>query len=324
MSVSRCVYTALIGNYERFNEQPVARTSELPFICLTDDPELRSDTWQIRLITPTFTMDPIRSQRDLKIRPHVHLRDFDQSLYIDNSVLLKKSPESIFDTYFGKSKFSLLRHSFRDRLIDEFIEVARLGLDDSAKIFEQLNHYAFECPEILNSRPYWSAILLREHNDPAVRLLSEIWFAHVLRYSRRDQLSIQLAFRHAGLEPDAFDVDNNSSWFHVWPHVVDRDRDRWKGGVTISSTPLVALLRQSEKAAEEAEARSASEKARADRAQAELEDLRSQLAATQARADEAQARADETQARADECLQRYQLLRKRSVLRLPRWLVQTR
>jgi hypothetical protein len=310
MSVSRCVYTALIGNYERLNEQPVARTSELQFICLTDAPQLRSDTWQVRLVKPTFTMDPIRSQRDLKIRPHVHLGDFDQSLYIDNSVILKETPESIFGAYFGESKFSLPKHSFRDRLIDEFIEVSRLGLDDAAKIFEQLNHYVFEYPEILNNKPYWSAILLRDHSAPAVRLLGEIWFAHVLRYSRRDQLSIQLAFRHARLEPDAFEVDNNNSWFHVWPHIVDRDRDRWLGNAATSFTPLVMRLRQTERAGEEAEARSAREKVRADQAETELEGMRLQLA--------------EIGARRDEWLQRYELLRKRSVLRLPRWLVHSR
>jgi hypothetical protein len=39
-----CVYTTLIGGYEKLNEQSVATNSRLPFICLTDDPDLRSET----------------------------------------------------------------------------------------------------------------------------------------------------------------------------------------------------------------------------------------------------------------------------------------
>jgi hypothetical protein len=75
-----CVYTALIGGYEVLNEQPIAATSSLPFICLTDDPELRSETWQIRRVEPLFGLDSIRSQREFKLRPHVHLPDFNCSI----------------------------------------------------------------------------------------------------------------------------------------------------------------------------------------------------------------------------------------------------
>jgi len=78
----RCVYTTLIGKYETLNEQPVAAASSFQFICLTDDPDLRSETWSVRCVAPVFGMDPIRSQRELKLRPHVHLAEFDGSLYM--------------------------------------------------------------------------------------------------------------------------------------------------------------------------------------------------------------------------------------------------
>jgi hypothetical protein len=37
-----CVYTTLIGGYEVLNEQPIAATSRLPFICLHRS-QLRAD-----------------------------------------------------------------------------------------------------------------------------------------------------------------------------------------------------------------------------------------------------------------------------------------
>ena len=117
-----CVYTALIGQYEQLNEQSVSAHSVIPFICLTDDPDLKSESWQIRQVSPLFGMDPIRSQRDIKLRPHIHLPGFDASLYIDNSVLLMQPPESIFARYFPTSGISIPEHSFRDTTLDESVE----------------------------------------------------------------------------------------------------------------------------------------------------------------------------------------------------------
>jgi hypothetical protein len=153
----RCVYTSLIGGYEKLNKQPFAQDADIPFICLTDDPTLTSESWRIRLIAPVFAMDPIRSQRELKLRPHVYLSDFDTSLYIDNSVLLSAAPEAIFEKYAGASSLALARHSFRETVLDEFLEGSRLGFDDQGRIFEQLNHYGSIAPRYSTKRPFGAA-----------------------------------------------------------------------------------------------------------------------------------------------------------------------
>jgi hypothetical protein len=212
-----CVYTTLIGGYEKLNEQPVATNSRLPFICLTDDPDLRSETWQIRRVEPLFSLDPIRSQRALKLLPHEHLPDFDYSIYIDNSVLLKTSPEVFAEQYLGASAFCLPEHSYRNSVLEEFLEVERLGYDDPARLFEQLNHYALEAPDVLQERPFWTGILLRDHRNPNVRRMLDIWLAHVLRYSRRDQLSLNVALKRARLTPEVLRIDNHESYFYSWP-----------------------------------------------------------------------------------------------------------
>jgi hypothetical protein len=213
-----CVYTCLIGRTELLNEQPVAASSNVPFICFTDDPDRRSHTWEIRPISPLLTMDSIRSQRAVKLRPHEHLLDFDASVYIDNGVLLKLTPEKIVEQHLPDCGFSLPRHSFRETVLDEFLAVSDQGLDDSARIFEQLNHYALCDSEGLQEKPYWTAILLRDHRKPAVRELLDLWLAHVQRYSRRDQLSLNFVLRQCGLSPGVLMIDNHDSDLHSWPH----------------------------------------------------------------------------------------------------------
>jgi len=241
-----CVYTTLIGRYEQLNEQPLAAQSRLPFICLTDEPELRSESWDCRLVSPVFPRDPVRSQRDLKIRPHVHLPEFHRSVYIDNSVVLTQPPERLLDLITDSDVFVVPEHSYRDTVLDEFLEVSRIGLDDNTRIFEQLNHYTITDPEVLAERPYWDAILVRDHDSAQVRSASEIWAAHVMRYSRRDQLSIHTACRAAGLRPTVLRIDNYQSEFHRWPVLHRRDTERGARKLTVSLMTAGARIRDLE------------------------------------------------------------------------------
>ncbi len=77
--------------------------------------------------------------------------------------------------------------------------------------------------------PLKRILMLHRHHDPAVVTAMETWFAHVLRYSRRDQLSLWVALRHAALEPHVHELDNFESPYHRWPVAIERDRGR--GGV---------------------------------------------------------------------------------------------
>lgn len=218
-----CVYTSMLGGYEKLNEQPIASRSSVPFLCLTDDPAITSDTWKTIVIEPCFPLDPVRSQRMLKLLPHRFLPDYDISLYIDNTVILKEPPELLLERYLPPGiQVALPTHSYRETVLSEFAEVGRLGLDDPVRMSEQLNHYSASSPAALLQRPYWSAIQFRRHHDEGVRCAFELWCAHVLRYSRRDQLSANVAFEQSRLSPDRIEIDNYESWFHTWPHVADR------------------------------------------------------------------------------------------------------
>jgi FkbM family methyltransferase len=242
-----CVYTTLLGNYERINEQHVAAGLQIPFICLTDDPDLRSESWQMRVVQPVFPTDPVRSQRDMKIRPHVYLPEFARSLYIDNSVILKQPPHRLFEIGAASPEgFVMPHHSFRQTVHDEFLEVAQLGLDDNDRVFEQLNHYLLNCPEVLQEQPWWSAIIVRDHTNPRLSHALEFWASHVMRYSRRDQLSVNVAMHLAGMKPEPLRIDNFDSQFHSWPHAQDRNRERGKSNHATSMMPLPARLRLAE------------------------------------------------------------------------------
>jgi hypothetical protein len=203
----------------------MARQSAVPFICLTDDPDLTSETWRIVRIDPLFAQDSVRSQRMLKLLPHRYLGDFERSLYIDNAVLLTAPPERLFAEYLPDAGFALPSHSYRATVRDEFAEVTATQLDDGERIADQLASYQTSDPVALDERPYWTGLMLRVHGDARAREALELWAMHVLRFSRRDQLSANHAFRRTGFAPRRIEIDNFASWFHRWPIIEDRRHD---------------------------------------------------------------------------------------------------
>lgn len=231
----RVVYTALVGQYEMLNEQPMARESDIEFVCFTDDPGLTSESWSIRLIEPRFPLDQVRSARFLKTRGARLLGDYDESLWIDNSVVLKRVPEDLLDEWLAGADLAIPLHSFRTSVLGEFDAVATEGYDDPARVYEQLIHYQTLRPEVLTARPYWTALIARRHGE-AVDEVTQLWNDHILRYSRRDQLSINFVIESVGLTVAAIDIDNLGSQWHEWPV---RNAKKWN----ITQDRMAAALR---------------------------------------------------------------------------------
>ena len=220
-SIKRCVYTVLIGDYEDLNYQPAFEKSDIDWICFTDNSTLKSDCWKISLVDRRIPDDQIRSARYLKIMGPEILHDYDESLYIDNSVILSVLPEKLIEDGLSHSDFSLPLHSFRETVSDEFDEVNEIGLDDPSRVSEQRAAYARVLTRVLDEKPYWTAILARRHSEH-VKETMRLWYEQVLRYSRRDQLSINFALLVSKLNVNAVAIDNFESYAHKWPITPDR------------------------------------------------------------------------------------------------------
>jgi hypothetical protein len=216
MTASRAVYTALFGGYERLLEQPVAASSDVEFICFTDDPGLTSTTWQVHVVEPHLPGDMVRSARVLKIRGHEALDAFHETLWIDNSVLLKRDPAELLDEWLSDGDLAMPAHSFRATVAAEFDAVLATGRDDRERVDEQFEVYSVHHPERLEGAVLWTAILARRRS-PAVSRAMERWLDHVLRYSRRDQLSIGYVLEETGVVPTVIDLENRVSTWHEWP-----------------------------------------------------------------------------------------------------------
>lgn len=229
----RVVCTAVVGGYELLTEQPVARESAVRFVCFTDDPALRSSSWEVVAVEPRWPMDPVRSARDVKIRLDRYLPEAGQALWIDNSVQLHALPEVLLDQWLSDVDLAVPRHSFRATVLDEFAEVSTLGLDDVVRVYEQEAHYRAVDPDALAEPLLWTGILARRMTA-ATRTFCSLWMEQVLRYSRRDQLSINYAVRRTSVPHRVVALDNVASDLHRWPvaggRLPDRQRRHFSAG----------------------------------------------------------------------------------------------
>ncbi len=208
------VYTAIFGNYEGLVEQPAAVASDAKFVCFTDNADLVSTTWDIRVVEPALPYDSVRSARRVKILGFRELES-DVSIWIDNRVILKVSPESLVQQFLSDNDIAIPSHDHRDSVHSEYREVMAAGLDSRQRVREQLQMMQRFAPRVLDETPLWTAIILRRRAG-AVVFAMEKWWDQVAMFSRRDQLSCNFAMSTSKTRLRVIDIPNTESHLHQW------------------------------------------------------------------------------------------------------------
>lgn len=245
MASARAVYTAIIGGYEKVLEQDVANNSEIDFILFTDDKNLVSSTWQIVQIDPIFSNDTVRSARYVKTIGMKYLSDYKELMWIDNTVLLKEDPAKLFDKYLGNFDITFPLHSYRKDLLSEFSAVVDERLDSQDVVNDLLQIYRGGYPSLLGKQAIWTGVNFRKNTQKVNQLMAD-WFSYICRYSRRDQLSINLILDRSEINYNLFPIDSFVSDFHSWPIHQDRKVkkiDPMMESLDLSQSDLIELGR---------------------------------------------------------------------------------
>lgn len=210
------VYTAVLDDKQPLREAPLAAESSADFICLTTDPTLRSDTWQVISVEPRLPTDLVRSERFLKIVGHEVLTGYDRSLWVDNAVELTELPETFVDDWLKDADVAAPVHTYYRTLLEEAEASIEHGKDDHLRVFEQLAHYLRAWPQAVEANPHWTALLARRRTPEVVAAMTA-WWEHVLRFSRRDQISFGVAMAQSGVRLNSLPLPNLRSTLHRWP-----------------------------------------------------------------------------------------------------------
>lgn len=184
------VYTSIFGDYDTLKD-PIVYSDGIDYICFTDNKKLRSDIWDIR-ISDGYRGDSVRSAKRFKMGPHVFLKEYEYSLYIDGNMTLKVIPD--IERMLNGKTIAKAKHVFRDCIYTEGAVCMSVGIDTKNRIDRQLKTYAQQGYPA-GAGLYMSGLIPRKHNDRELSELNELWWYHVCIHSSRDQISFPVVFR---------------------------------------------------------------------------------------------------------------------------------
>ena len=148
---------------------------------------------------------------------------------MDNAVELRTPPELFVGGWLADAHVAAPLHTFYATVLAEAQASIDLGKDDHLRVFEQLAHYLETAPGALAAGQHWTGLLARRGSHTA-ELAMTMWWEHVLRYSRRDQLSFGVAMAAAGVWVRSVPLANLQSAVHHWPGRARDARRRGRAG----------------------------------------------------------------------------------------------
>lgn len=182
MANKKLIYTVNLGDYD--NTSPVRYPSKgYDYLLFTDNPKTDIPGWTTKVVT--LEEDIVRQSRDIKLQIHKHVKGYNQYIYIDGNLTIRKSLSDYAERYFHGGLL-LHTHRTRDCLFEEAKTVIKLGVDDRQTVVDQMRRYSME-GMIRRYGLFQNAFLVR---DNSVNGFCEKWFEEVKGGSYRDQLSL--------------------------------------------------------------------------------------------------------------------------------------
>lgn len=182
------VYTAIFGDYDELKEPPEG-TRNCDFICFTDNNNLESKNYQIRVCERQFE-DPTRDARMYKVLSHQFLSEYKYTAWIDGMTQIKKPMDmrDFIRKQLKKYRLAIFKHPDRNCIYDEIEACKILNKDDVKMMEKQVSNYK----KLGFPKDYGlvaTGVILRKNLDPQVIKLNEAWWNEIKKGSKRDQLS---------------------------------------------------------------------------------------------------------------------------------------
>jgi hypothetical protein len=210
------VYTCISGSYDTLKEV-VNPEPNIKYICFTDQ-DIQSETWEVRRI-PEFLnyLEQTKRARCLKILPHLFLKEFDISIWIDGSIEIKGNINKLIVDNL-KSYFAICKHPDRICTYKEAESIIRLNKDVPEIVYKQIEKYRnLGFPE--NHGMVQSGIIIRKHNDDICKSISINWWSELLKWSKRDQLSFNFSIWNKDFNIDVMNPSLIvSEYFQIYTH----------------------------------------------------------------------------------------------------------
>lgn len=203
------VYTAILGDYDTLYT-PLVPKNGITYICFTDNPNLKSDYWDIVYVDKPD--NPRRQGKYYKILPHLFLRDYDISIWVDGNTIIKKDLRVFIHNYLKCSNLLFISHDLRICGYEEAAACLFYNLGEKNIIINQLNKY-YNAGFPSEYGMYCGGFIVRKHNEKDVISMMNSWYGEVTKYSLRDQLSLGYCLWNSGIDYEVVDIDyTDNEW----------------------------------------------------------------------------------------------------------------
>ena len=244
----KVIYTSVFGCSEENNyhlHSPDVDLKGYDFVCFTDNPNFKSDVWDVRIVDKLYD-DGARSAKRYKLLPHRFLKEYDVSIWIDIEVKITKDINDLVDEYLSKSNLAILNHELCGRTVTGDLNVRKcvyeeakfikwLGDNHPKKQYKdnidiinsQVNRYREDgYPE--NNGLARTTVIFRKHNEDDVVKQSELWWKEMKYGSRRDQIGFNYSAWKQDFNFDYIqeDIDDNEFFLYMkkWRQIKRKEK----------------------------------------------------------------------------------------------------
>ncbi len=198
----KVIYTSIVGNYDTL-PQPRVVDESFEYVCFSNDiAGDRNGIWQVRQI-PYSNSDRTRLSRYVKLQAHKVLEEYDVSVWIDANIRIvgQEFFNIVNERIVSGCLIAQVPHPQRDCVYEEISKCyrdVRIGLSDALRQRRHLLREGF--PRHFGMME--NNLILRRHNDPMVKKISDAWWKEYQEYSIRDQLSLMPVYWRMGFRPE--------------------------------------------------------------------------------------------------------------------------
>lgn len=198
--------SAVYGQYDTFKE-PIPQNGDVQYVCLTDDPELRSDIWDV-VYWPKPHMKPLLAAKAPKMLPawYTNAR---ASVWVDMSVQVLHPDFALQAAECARAGIATWPHPWNMDLTTEANESVTQPRYQGQRVQEQVQRfYAEGLPN--PTAPRHTAVIARAHNDTTERL-GLLWDAEY-EWSAADQIGFVWACWKSGVNMYDLPLDQAFLW----------------------------------------------------------------------------------------------------------------
>ena len=193
INLKKVIYTIILGSYDKpksFNKQ-----EGYDYFLFTDDNSIeqyKNTNWTLLKVpdeVKNLNLSRVKMQRFLKLHPHLYFKNYELSIYIDGTFIIKGNlDEFLLRILTPKFYFYTFEHPERNNIFQEIKKVVQLQKEKKS-LGELLVKKYMEEKYPDNNGLIESCLLIRKHNDKQCINVMTKWYSEIKKYSHRDQLS---------------------------------------------------------------------------------------------------------------------------------------